>query len=66
VLGANKLLAMAQDIGGLCPIIISKVFFQLISRSIILQLWGPFREHLSLHQFGILTPGDCEAILFSV
>jgi hypothetical protein len=27
VLGANKLLAMAKDIGGLCPIAIGEVFF---------------------------------------
>jgi hypothetical protein len=28
VLGASKLLAMANDTGGLCPIIIGKLFFQ--------------------------------------
>ncbi len=38
VLGANRLLAMVKDIGGLHPIVVGKVFFQLISRSIVLQL----------------------------
>jgi hypothetical protein len=36
VLGANGLLVMAKDIGGLCPIVAGKMFFQLINRSIIL------------------------------
>jgi len=38
VLGTNKLLAMAKDIGGLHIIAIGKVFFQLINHSIVLQL----------------------------
>jgi hypothetical protein len=38
---------MAKDIKGLCPITIGEVFFQLISRSIVLQLWRSFQEHLS-------------------
>jgi hypothetical protein len=41
MLGVNKLLAMTKDISGLCPIVISDVFFQFISHSIVLQLWGP-------------------------
>jgi len=36
VLGASKLLAMEKNIGGLHPIDISKVFFQLISHLIVL------------------------------
>jgi len=36
VLGVNKLLALAKDIGGFRPIIVGEVFFRLISRSIIL------------------------------
>jgi hypothetical protein len=36
VLGANKLLAMANDTSGLHPIIVGEEFFQLISRSIVL------------------------------
>jgi hypothetical protein len=36
VLGVNKLLAMEKDIGGLCPIAIGEVFFQLFSHSIVL------------------------------
>jgi len=46
VLGANKLLTMAKDISALCPIVVNEVFFQLISHSIVLQLWGLFWEHL--------------------
>ncbi len=44
VLGANRLLVMAKDIGGLCPIIMGEVFFQRINHSIVLQLWGPFQK----------------------
>jgi hypothetical protein len=36
VLGVNRLLAMAKDIGGLCPIATRKVFFRLINLSIVL------------------------------
>jgi len=42
MLGASKLLAVAKDIGGLHPIIVSKVSLRLISHSIVLQLQGPF------------------------
>jgi hypothetical protein len=49
VLGANKLLTMEKDVRGLCPIAICKLFFQLIIHSIVLQLQGPFQEHLSPH-----------------
>jgi hypothetical protein len=66
VLGANKLLAMAKDISGLCPITIGEMFFQLISRSIVLQLRRSFQEHLSPHQFGVSTPGSYETILFNI
>jgi hypothetical protein len=55
-MGASKLLAMAQNTKNLHPIVISKVFFQLISQSIVLQLQRPLQEHLSLNQFKISTP----------
>jgi hypothetical protein len=47
MLGVNKLLAMPKDISGLHPIVLGEKFFRLISRSIVLQLRGPFQEHLS-------------------
>jgi hypothetical protein len=65
VLGVSRLLAMVRDISGLHPIAISKMFLQLISHSIILQLWGPFQEHLSHHQFGVSTFGGSKAILLA-
>jgi hypothetical protein len=36
VLGANRLLVMAKDIEGFRPIVVGKVFHQLISHSIVL------------------------------
>jgi len=36
VLGANKLLAMVKDIGGLCFIVVGEMFIRLINRSIVL------------------------------
>jgi hypothetical protein len=36
MLVVNKLLVITKDIGGFCPIAISKMFFQLINRSIVL------------------------------
>jgi hypothetical protein len=56
VLGVSKLLTMAKETGGFSPIAVSKMFFQLISHSIVLQLRGPFQEHVSPHQFGVSTP----------
>jgi hypothetical protein len=44
----------------------SKVFLQLISRCIVLQLWGLFQEHLSFHEFGVSTLKGCEAIPFVI
>jgi len=49
MLGANRLLAIVKDIGGLHLIVIGEMFFRLISHSIVLQLWGSFQEHLSPH-----------------
>ncbi len=49
VLGVNRLMAMAKDNDNLHLIVVAEVFFQLISHSIILQLCGPFQEHLSHH-----------------
>ncbi len=46
MMGASRLLVIAKDIGGIRPIAVSKVFFRLISCSIILQLEGPFYKHL--------------------
>ncbi len=56
MLGLNRLLAMAKDTNGL----------QLINHSIVLQLQGLFQEHLSPHQFGVLTLGSYEAIHFDI
>jgi hypothetical protein len=49
VLGAIRLLAMVKDISGFCLIVVSDMFLQFISRSIVLQLRGPFQEHLTPH-----------------
>jgi hypothetical protein len=66
VLGACRLLSMAKDTRSPCPIVLSKVCFQLISRSIVLHFWGPFQEHLSPHWFRVSTLGSCETILFGI
>jgi len=57
---------MAKDTGGFRHIVVNKVFLQLINHSIVLQVWGPFQEHMSHHQFGISTFGGYEAILFGI
>jgi hypothetical protein len=36
MLGVNKLLTMAKDISGLCPVTIGKVFFRYINHYIVL------------------------------
>jgi hypothetical protein len=57
---------MAKDIGGFHPIAMGEIFLGLINRSIILQFQGPFQEHLSPNQFGVLTLKGCETILFGI
>jgi hypothetical protein len=49
VLRANRLLAMGKDTNGFHFIAIGEVFLRFINYSIVLQLWGPFQEHLSPH-----------------
>jgi hypothetical protein len=44
VLGASRLLAMAKDIGGLRPIIISEVFFYLSITPLSYNFGGHFRS----------------------
>jgi len=63
VLETNRLLAMAKDIAGLHTIAVSKVFFQIINHSIVLQLRRSLQEHLSPHQFGVSTLGGCGTIM---
>jgi hypothetical protein len=57
---------MVNNIRGFCPIVGGELFLQLINRSIVLQLWRLFQEHLSPHQFGISTLGGCETISFRI
>jgi hypothetical protein len=46
---------MVKDIRGFRLITVGETFFQLINRSIVLQIWGTFQKHLSPHQLGVLT-----------
>ncbi len=57
---------MAKHTGGFCLIVISEVFPQFTSHSIVLQLRGSFQKHLSPHHFIISTPKACEAIPFGI
>ncbi len=42
------------------------MFLWFISHSIILRLWRLFQKRISPHQFGVLTLGGYEAILFGI
>jgi hypothetical protein len=66
VLGVSILLVMAKNTNGLCPIAINEIFFLLFYHSIVLQFRRSFQEHLSPHQFGILTLRGYEAIPFNI
>jgi len=67
MLKVSKLLIMAKDIGGLCPIVVNEMFLQFINRSIILYLQGLFQEHLYLlNQFEVSTFEGCETIPFGI
>ncbi len=64
--GVDKLLTMAKDTRGLHPIAISKTIFWFISYSIVLQLWVPFQEHLSPHQFKVSTLEDVKPSILAL
>ncbi len=64
LLGANRLLAMANDMGGFCPIIVGEVFFQFISHSYSFE--GHFRSIYPLINSKFSTPRGCETIFFGI
>jgi len=73
MLGAKRSLVMAKDIKGVYPIPIGETFFQLISHSICLTILKAISKYVKSfprfghfpHQFGVLTIGGYETILFA-
>ncbi len=47
MLGVSRLLVMAKDIGGLCPIVIGEVFFDLLVVPLFYNFKGCFKNTYS-------------------
>jgi hypothetical protein len=66
VLGVNKLLAMAKDTNGLCPITVGVVFFNLLVIPLCYSFGGHFKNTYPPHQFQVSTHGSYETIHFGI
>jgi hypothetical protein len=65
-LSSCRLLAMAKPIDGqpdgVKPLAVGEVLHRLVARAVGLQLRDPFQQHFAPLQYGVATPGGCEAI----
>jgi hypothetical protein len=66
VLEASKLLIMVKDIGGFCPIVVVKCFFNLLVVPLFYSFGGCFKSTYPLNQFKVSTFEGCEAIPFDI
>ncbi len=66
VLGENKLLALTKAFGGIHPIVVREVFYQLMNIALCLQFHDVFVFHLSPYQFGVVVRGGCETMVHCI
>jgi hypothetical protein len=59
-------MAMAKPEGGVRPIAVGEVLLKLVGRAIGRQLREQFQQALQPFQFGVATPGGCEAVVHGV
>jgi hypothetical protein len=51
---------------GVRPLAVGKVLHKLVARAVGLQLQDRFQQHFAPLQYGVATPGGCEAILAGI
>jgi hypothetical protein len=66
VFGAARLLTLTKALGGVRPIVVGKILYQLMSYTLCLQFQNAFVTHFSPHQFGIVTKGGCETTIHGI
>jgi hypothetical protein len=64
--GVAKLLNVAKTFGGIRLIIIGKIFYQLVNRTLCFQFHDALAPHLSPHQFAIMIKGGCETMVHNI
>jgi hypothetical protein len=57
---------LEKQFGGIRPIVISEVTYQLIAHRLIIQFKDIFTEHFNPHQFGVTTCGGCEIMVHNI
>jgi hypothetical protein len=65
-LTTGRLMAMAKPERGVRPIAVGEVLLRLVGRAIGRQLREQFQQSLQPFQFGVATPGGCEAVVHGV
>ncbi|KAL2653584.1 hypothetical protein R1flu_021712 [Riccia fluitans] len=63
LLGASRLLALEKPSGGVRPIVVGEVLYQLVAHTLGFQFWKDLADHFSPLKFGVATHGGCETII---
>lgn len=63
IIGDVKILTLAKPSGGIQPIAMGEVFYQLVHMVLYLYFCNVFSFHLSLHKFSVVVRGGCEIMV---
>jgi hypothetical protein len=63
---AAHLLTMTKPLGGIRPIIVREMLYQLTSCVLCFQFHDAFVIEFFPHQFGVVTKGGCEIIIHGI
>ncbi|KAL2653713.1 hypothetical protein R1flu_021841 [Riccia fluitans] len=62
LLGASRLLSLEKPSGGVRPIVVGEVLYQLVACTLGFQFREALADHFSPLQFGVATRGGCETM----
>jgi hypothetical protein len=51
---------------GVWPVVIRKVIYQLVTRTLAIQFKDTFVKHFTPHQFGVATLSRCETVVHGI
>ncbi len=66
LLVALRLLVLEKQAGGVWPIMIKEVIYQLVVCTLAIQFKDIFAEHFRPHQFGVAMLGGCKIMVHGV
>jgi hypothetical protein len=66
LLVALQLLASEKQVGGVRPIVIGEVVYQLVTRTLVIQFKDTFAEHFCPRQFWLATSNEYEIVVHEV